>query len=81
MFKFRQIVLITLVPLALAFAGVIIGSMNGVDSEKENFQLTPAPTGPQPTPTRTSSIVEGVSSGPRLTFAATGLPYDALLVS
>jgi hypothetical protein len=80
-FKFKQIVLIALVPLLLVFAGVIIGSMRGVDSNKENFQLTPAPSGsPAPVPTKTGSIVGGVSSGPRLTFIASGLPYDALLV-
>ncbi|HLF71246.1 MAG TPA: hypothetical protein VI759_03765 [Dehalococcoidia bacterium] len=81
MFNFKKLVLIALVPLLLVFAGVIIGSIHGIDSDKEHFELTPAPSGsPAAAPTKTSSTVEGVSSGPRLTFAATGLPYDAPLV-
>ena len=37
MFKTWQIFIFSLVPLALVFAGVIIGSMDGVDSELEVF--------------------------------------------
>ena len=53
MFKSWQIFVFSLVPLALVFAGVIIGSMHGTDSEKQIFP-TAAPqaeatTGPAPT--------------------------------
>ena len=44
MFKSWQIFVFSLVPLALVFAGVIIGSMFGVDSELETFP-TQAPAG------------------------------------
>jgi hypothetical protein len=39
-----QIFIFSLLPLALVFAGVIIGSMHGIDSEKEEFPTT-APGG------------------------------------
>ena len=42
MFKSWQIFVFSLVPLALVFTGVIIGSMHGVDSEKEKFAPPPA---------------------------------------
>jgi plastocyanin len=55
----RQVLLFSLIPLALVFAGVIIGSMHGVDSEAEVFP-TAAPTsetsGP-PTPSAPGEVV------------------------
>jgi plastocyanin len=53
-----QIFLFSLVPLALVFAGVIVGSMNGVDSDLEVFP-TAAPTasgGAPPTPSVPGAI-------------------------
>jgi plastocyanin len=44
-FKPLQVFLFSLIPLALVFAGVIIGSMHGIDSEKEVFP-TAVPTTP-----------------------------------
>ncbi len=37
MFKTWQIFLFSLIPLSLVFAGVIIGSMTGIDAEREVF--------------------------------------------
>jgi plastocyanin len=54
-----QIFFFSLVPLALVFAGVIIGSMHGVDSNIEVFP-TAAPTaagGPPPTPSAPGETV------------------------
>jgi hypothetical protein len=54
-----QIFFFSLVPLALVFAGVIIGSMNGVDSALEVFP-TAAPTaagGGPPTPSAPGETV------------------------
>jgi hypothetical protein len=42
MFKTWQIFVFSLIPLALVFAGVFIGSIHGSDSEREVFP-TPAP--------------------------------------
>jgi plastocyanin len=51
LFKARSIFIFSLVPLALVFAGVIIGSMRGVDAEREIFptQAPSASSGPVPT--------------------------------
>jgi hypothetical protein len=43
MFKTWQIFVFSLIPLALVFAGVIIGSLHGSDSEAEVFPTAPAP--------------------------------------
>jgi hypothetical protein len=61
-FKSWQIFVFSLIPLALVFAGVIIGSFHGSDSELEDFSQQPAPA-PATTPTRGpgSSIAEGSS--------------------
>jgi len=49
----RQVATVTaLVPLALVFAGVIVGSMHGLDSKKEVF--------PTPPPAPTASIATTV---------------------
>jgi len=52
-FKTWQIFVFSLIPLALVFAGVIIGSMDGIDAEREVFptQAPQAENGaPPPTP-------------------------------
>ena len=41
MFKSWQIFVFALVPLSLVFAGVIIGSMTGIDAEREVFPTQP----------------------------------------
>jgi plastocyanin len=41
-FKAWQVLLFSLIPMALVFMGVFVGSMHGVDSEAEDFP-TPAP--------------------------------------
>ena len=56
MFKTWQIFVFSLVPLALVFAGVIIGSYHGSDSSLEVF--------PTPAPASASSSGGGASSGP-----------------
>ncbi len=43
MFTIKQVLLFSLVPLALVFAGVILGSMRGIDSNREVFP-TAAPS-------------------------------------
>ncbi len=48
MFKVWQIFIFSLIPLALVFSGVIVGSFHGVDSEKEVFKAPP--TAPPSTP-------------------------------
>jgi plastocyanin len=69
-FKPLQILLFSLIPLALVFAGVIIGSMPGVDSELEVFP-TAAPTstvGGPPTPSAPGETV--------LQLRASALKFD-----
>jgi plastocyanin len=53
LFKTWQIFVFSLVPLALVFAGVIIGSMHGLDSEAQVFPTPPpqAENGGEPAPT------------------------------
>jgi plastocyanin len=54
-FKSWQIFVFSLIPLALVFAGVVIGSMDGIDAEREVFP-TPAPhTDAPPTPSGPSA--------------------------
>ena len=51
MFKSWQIFVFSLIPLALVFAGVIIGSMDGIDAEPEVFPTrAPQAEGEQPPP-------------------------------
>jgi plastocyanin len=49
-FTIKQVLLFSLIPLALVFAGVIIGSAHGTDSELEVFP-TAAPTSAAAVPT------------------------------
>jgi hypothetical protein len=51
-FKTWQIFIFSLVPLALVFAGVIIGSIHGSDSEPEEFPPAPSQPLPSGSPTR-----------------------------
>jgi Cupredoxin-like domain len=50
MFRMWQVFIFSLVPLALVFTGVIIASMDGVDSEPEDVPTQPAASGPPPAP-------------------------------
>jgi plastocyanin len=63
-FKSWQVFVFSLVPLALVFAGVIIGSMHGSDSSKEVF--------PTPPPSSSSSGGSGGSGGGAAAAAAPG---------
>lgn len=59
MFTLKQVLAFSLIPLALVFAGVIIGSMYGLDSEAEVFP-TAAPrneTAAPPTPSAPGETV------------------------
>ena len=75
MFKSWQVFVFSLVPLALVFTGVIIGSMHGSDSRKEVFP-------PPAVASSSSSSSGGSSSGAppalpgTLTLAASNLTYD-----
>ena len=76
MFKSWQIFVFSLVPLALVFAGVIIGSMHGVDSAQEVFP-TPAPqaeNGDAPEPT-------AVPGATQLELVAENLEWDPTTLS
>lgn len=75
MFKSWQVFVFSLVPLALVFAGVIIGSMHGTDSGKEVF-----PTPPPSSASSSSSSGGGGGGAPAapgtLTIAANALAFD-----
>ena len=71
MFKTWQIFIFSLVPLALVFAGVIIGSIHGSDSESEVFP-TAAPPSAQPT----SAPGGGPSGGTVLQLTASNLTFS-----
>ena len=82
MFKTWQIFVFSLIPLALVFAGVIIGSMDGIDAEREVFP-TQAPqaegSGGPPTPSAPGETViqlvaENQLFDQRALTAATGAP-------
>ena len=69
-FKTWQIFFFSVIPLALVFAGVIIGSQRGVDASREVFP-TPGPPPPiQRTPTPRAQV------GPILQFE---LAYTGVL--
>ena len=75
MFKSWQVFVFSLVPLALVFMGVIIGSMHGVDSEIEKF----AP--PQASSSSSGGSGSGGSSSAppppgTLTLTARNLTFD-----
>jgi hypothetical protein len=59
-FKIWQIFVFSLIPLALVFAGVIIGSMDGIDAEREVFPTQAPHTeggGGPPTPSAPGETV------------------------
>jgi plastocyanin len=65
----RSIFIFSLVPLALVFAGVIVGSMRGVDAEREVF--------PTPPPAATSGPLPTAPAGTtQLEITATNLVFD-----
>jgi len=58
MFKSWQIFVFSLIPLALVFVGVIAGSFDGVDSEREEFTpVAVQPTAPPATPSAPGATV------------------------
>jgi plastocyanin len=71
--KWYQILLFSLVPLALAFAGVITGAHHGVDSDQEHFA-------PVPTSAPSTSGSTGGTSAPAgatvIDLAAQNLAFD-----
>ena len=75
MFKSWQVFVFSLVPLALVFAGVIIGSIHGTDSRKEFFPPAPASAS-----SSGGASPGGSSSAPAapgtLTLAASNLAFD-----
>ena len=87
MFKTWQIFVFSLIPLALVFAGVVIGSMDGIDAEREVFP-TQAPhaengAGP-PTPSAPGETViqlvaEGILFDQRALTAAANAPVTVQL--
>jgi plastocyanin len=71
-FKPWHIFVFTLVPLALAFMGVIIGGQRGVGSSAEVFPTqAPAPTSPP-----TTGTPGGTPGAVTLTLAAKDLKFD-----
>lgn len=83
MFKSWQVFVFSLVPLALVFAGVIIGSMNGVDSRREVFPTAaPRPENgnaePQPTAapgtTALTIVAQNLAFDPEALSAPAGQP-------
>ena len=75
MFKTWQIFVFSLIPLALVFAGVFIGSIHGSDSELEVFP-TPAPAA---TPRSLARPGSGDFGDERLNFAASHLSSQRML--
>ena len=76
MFKSWQVFVFSLVPLALVFAGVIIGSMHGTDSSKEVFP-TPPPSSASSSSSSSGGGAGSAAAAPgTLTIAASNLAYD-----
>ena len=74
MFKMKSIFIFSLVPLALVFAGVIIGSMRGVDAEREPIPTPPPATNSGPPPTAPAGTTQ-------LEITATNLLWDKSTLS
>jgi plastocyanin len=79
-FSTKQVFIFSLIPLALVFAGVIVGSMDGVDAERQVYPtqapVSEATTAP-PTPSSPGETVlqltaENVSFDKRALTASTG---------
>jgi plastocyanin len=75
-FKSWQVFVFSLVPLALVFAGVVIGSMPGLDSDRQEIPAVPPhsenPASPGPT---------AVPGATQLELAAENLQYDKTSLS
>jgi plastocyanin len=74
-FKSWQIFVFSLVPLALVFTGVIIGSLHGVDSAKEVFP-TPPPSASSSSGSSGGGSSSAAAAPGTLTLAASNLAYD-----
>jgi plastocyanin len=70
--KWYQVLVFSLVPLALAFAGIITGAHHGVDSQKEHFAAPPPP----PPPSSSSSAAAPPAGGATLDLAAKNTAFD-----
>ena len=76
MFKAWQVFVFSLVPLALVFAGVIVGSMRSTDQSGEVFPTVPAGAG-SGGPSSSSGLTGGTPAAPgTLTITARNLAYD-----
>ena len=75
MFKSWQVFVFSLVPLALVFAGVIIGSMHGVDSQKEKFAPPPASSSSSGSSGGAGGSSPSAAPG-TLTLTASNLSFD-----
>jgi len=75
-FKSWQVFVFSLVPLALVFAGVIIGSMHGSDSRKEVFPPPPPSSSSSSSSSGGSSSSAPPAAPGTLTLAASNLTYD-----
>jgi plastocyanin len=80
-FKASQIFIFSLVPLALVFVGVIIGSMDGIDAEREVFptrapesESAPPPTPSAPGETIIQLVAVNLEFDTRTLTAASGAP-------
>lgn len=76
MFKSWQVFVFSLVPLALVFAGVIIGSVHGIDSEKEKFAPPPASSSSSSSGASSGSSSSAAAAPGTLTLTASNLSFD-----
>lgn len=86
MFKSWQIFIFSLVPLALVFAGVIIGSMDGIDAEREVFptrapeaessETVSPPTPSAPGETVIQLVAQNLEFDQRALTATSGAPVS-----
>jgi plastocyanin len=77
-FKSWQVFVFSLVPLALVFTGVIIGSMHGLDSEQQVFPEASAPeNGGAPAPTAVPGATTLEITAQNLQFDPTSLAAPA----
>ena len=73
----KSIFIFSLVPLALIFAGVIIGSMRGIDAEREPIPTPPPVTESGPPPTAPAGTTQLEISASNLAFDKTSLSAPA----
>ena len=87
MFKTWQIFVFSLIPLALVFAGVIIGSMDGIDAEREVFPTqepqaengAPPPTPGAPGESVLQLVAQNLEFDQRALTATSGAPITVQL--